>query len=93
MTYQLVRTGKFKKGLKRAKKRGLDIENDVIEVKKACICTELKQIQLETTKGTPSSSNGQEAGKPFRQRAFRHFAYGRVLVGETMNNTLGLFLL
>lgn len=44
MTYQLVRTGKFKKGLKRAKKRGLDIENDVIEVKKACICTELKQI-------------------------------------------------
>ena len=26
MTYQLVLTGKFKKGLKRAKKRGLDIE-------------------------------------------------------------------
>jgi len=25
MTYQLVLTGKFKKGLKRAKKRGLDI--------------------------------------------------------------------
>lgn len=26
MTYQLALTGKFKKGLKRAKKRGLDIE-------------------------------------------------------------------
>ena len=31
--------------------------NGVIEVKKACICTKLKQIQLRTTKNTPSSSD------------------------------------
>lgn len=36
--------------------------NGVIEVKKACICTKLKQIQLRKTKSTPSSSNGQDAG-------------------------------
>ena len=35
--------------------------NGVIEVKKACICTKLKQIQLRKTKSTPSSSNGQDA--------------------------------
>ncbi len=32
--------------------------NGVIEVKRACICMKLKQIQLRATKDTPSSSNG-----------------------------------
>ncbi len=31
--------------------------NDVIEVKRACICIRPKQIQLITTKNTPSSSD------------------------------------
>ena len=31
--------------------------NGVIEVKKACICTKLKQIQLRATKNTPSSNS------------------------------------
>lgn len=32
MTHQLVLTGRFKKALKRAKKRGLDIENMTLKV-------------------------------------------------------------
>ncbi|GAA6295315.1 hypothetical protein F220043C3_37490 [Enterocloster asparagiformis] len=38
-----------------------------------------------------SLNNGQGAGKPLRERTFRHFVYGRVCVGETMNNILELF--
>lgn len=33
------------------------IINDVIEVKKACICIKLKQMQLRIAKNTPSSSS------------------------------------
>jgi len=42
--------------------------NGVIEVKKACICKKLKQIQLRTTKNTPSSSDALKSGKPVFMR-------------------------
>ncbi len=51
--------------------------NDVIEVKKACICTKLKQIRLRTTKNTPGSNSGHLDWEPDKMGSFRSFLYLR----------------